>query len=585
MKRLLCIVLIFAGLHLKAQQINLREVNAPLETVYKDIQKQTDYHFAGTTELLNKAQTVNVNLVNAPLDEALAQIFSDQPLSYTIYNKMVIIKDKEIPPIKEKVSPVDAVAQQTYSISGTVNDEKGEPLPGATVFLTGTKKVTGTDGSGKFLLGGISPGSYEIVVKMIGFTSDISVINIRDRPVVISVKLQPSNTELQAITITAAKPKNSTRDLKLFIDNFIGRDANARQCKILNPEVINLHAGPKGQYVLEATANDFIIIENDALGYKIKYLLKKFTYYYAYSICYYEGSPYFEELNGTVQQQTQWDNNRKLAYLGSARHFFRSAMNNTSRAEGFFTYEINNKQNRQNPSPLRLLNIDSMMTPANNNFKTLISKPHGAPRHDLYIYYTRTPADTYDVIWNQNQLTWVNQCVDTMTIDKNGSTTPGGYEFFNYRSGVDGKRGITPGVGFSFWGVWALQRVADLTPLDYFCTSLLNNNIFDNYHLMATDDWGQLNLSYYEPTGKNYVPVIKKTVFALGYNKKYIVAKQHPDNSKTITNYFILPTKRKYLPGDNFGLIGPMSATDFEQKRKELKLEKVDFSIVYKELE
>jgi len=477
-------------------------------------------------------------------------------------------------------------AQQTYSVRGMVSNEKGEPLSGATVYITNSTYKQPSDREGKFNFTNISPGAYELVVTMVGFVPNIQSITILDKPLTLNIKLKESITSLNAVTIKSApRPKINNRDLKLFMDNFIGRDANARQCKILNPEVLNLHAGPKGQYILEATANDFIIIENDALGYKIKYLLKKFIYYYAHSICYYEGSPYFEELNGTVQQQNQWDNNRKLAYLGSARHFFRTVMNNTSRAEGFFTYEINDKQNRQNPSPLRLLNIDSMMTPANNNFKALISKPYGAPRHDLYIYYTRTPADTYDIIWNQNQLTWVNQCVDTMTIDKNGGTTPGGYEFFNYRSGVDGKRGMTPGVGFSFWGVWALQRVADLTPLDYFCNSLLNNNIFDNYHLMATDDWEQLNLSYYEPTGKNYVPVIKKTVFALGYNKKYIIAKQHPDNNKTITNYFILSIKRKYLSGDNSGLIGPLSAADFEQKQKELKLEKLDFSIVYKELE
>ena len=452
-------MLIFTGLHLKAQQINLREVNAPFETVYKEIQKQTDYHFAGTTELLNKAQTVNVNLVNAPLNEALAQIFSDQPLSYTIYNKMVIIKDKEIPDVKEKVSLVDAVVQQTYSIIGTVRDEKGELLPGATVFISNSTYIQATNKEGKFSFGNIRPGTYEVVVKMIGFVTNTQTITLREKAVKLDIVLKESITNLNAVTITGPpKPKPSNRDIRWFFNNFIGTSPNAAQCKILNPDVLNIVPEKKGQYKLEASTKDFLEIENDALGYKIKYLLKKFIFYAQYDVCYYEGSAYFEELKGTGEQQKLWEKNREKAYLGSARHFFRAALNGTSRAEGFFTYRVNE---HKGPSPLTPLDIDNMLVTVNKDQKALISIPYGKPRTDLYIYY----------IWgaiHEDQLAWVKQCVDTVTIDKNGGTTPGGYEFFNAHINVAHIRGLMPGVGYSFWGRWASQRVADLTPLDYF---------------------------------------------------------------------------------------------------------------------
>ncbi len=351
-------------------------------------------------------------------------------------------------------------AQETYSISGTVTDKKGHPIPGAVVFIADTKKAMPTNGSGDFSFEGLLPGNYELLVKILGFNTEMQKFRIQDKPVKLAIKLTESNTLLKEVNITVVKPKISKRYQNWFTDNFIGTDANARQCYLLNPEVLNL-TKPKGLYELVITADDFLIIENNALGYRIKYLLNKFIFHTDYGIAYYDGSAYFEELEGTKEQQAKWEENRKKAYLGSSRHFLRAAMNNRSRAEGFFTYALNDKRGPGNKAPLKAVDIDSVLKETGNNSKSLISIIHGAPRPDLYIYYIRSSD-------HQDALTWVKQCVDTVVIDKNGGTIPDGKEFFNGHYGVDRNRGLSPGVAFSFWGRWASPRVADLTPLDYF---------------------------------------------------------------------------------------------------------------------
>ncbi|MDB4924007.1 carboxypeptidase-like regulatory domain-containing protein [Mucilaginibacter sp.] len=559
-------ICINATAKVSAQQINLKEVNAHLETVFKEIEKQTNYTFIYTKELLKKASIVNVEINNLPLNEALRLMFLGQPLDYTMYKRTIVIKE---------------VAQQTYSISGTVKDENGTILTGVIVFITNTKKATSTDGYGKFILNGLPTGDYELVAKMVGFTNHIETIKIKDKSININIKLKESNTLLNVVTIKAIPPgKQSKRDLKSFIKNFIGTSVNAAQCKILNPEVLNLHPGKKGQYILEANADDFLIIENDALGYKIKYLLKKFIYYYKYDICYYDGSPYFEELEGNEQQKKQWANNRRKAYMGSYRHFFRSVMNNTSRTEGFYTYVLN-----KSAPWLKPFNIDSLAVTINKDHKEFILKPYGTLRPDLYIYYTRIAYEEYEDIKNVSQLTWVTQCIDTVMIDKNGSTSSAGYELFNSRSAINGNRGITDGVGFSFWGKWTYQRVADMTPLDYFAEQLPDEYISDKYHLVAIDAADKQSISYFDRAANDFKPVIKENVFAAGYNNKYIIAQQHPNNSNDIVNYYILPLKGKKKTGNDFGLIGPLSLNEFEQKRKELKLEGVNFSIVHNDVE
>jgi len=333
---------------------------------------------------------------------------------------------------------------QTWSITGTVSDEKGETLPGATVFLANTKNGTATDGSGNFVLDKIPSASYELVVNMMGYEPARQSIKIQDKSVNVTIKLKVNSIQLKAVTINSAIDKNRARYMRIFIANFIGESVSAGECRLLNPEVLNFHY-EHGRDILTASADEPLLVENDMLGYKIKYLLKRFQYYDGFDVAGYDGDPYFEELKGTEEQQKQWENNRKLAYLGSCRHFFRAAMNNRTKAEGF-DVALKTDDERH---PLKPVIIDTMLKAVNNNYKALITKPvitrRDTTRRVLYITYIKT---------NPRQLTWIKQFLDTVIIDKNGKLTPG--------MGV-----------FAFHGQWATQRVAELTPLDYFVDPLL----------------------------------------------------------------------------------------------------------------
>lgn len=106
--------------------------------------------------------------------------------------------------------------------------------------------------------------------------------------------------------------------------------------------------------------------------------------------------------------------------------------------------------------------------------------------------------------------------------------------------------------------------------------------IVRNYYLVAADDESQLSLSYCDPNDKDGCEgITEPTIFAAGYNKDYIITKQHPHNNRNTTNYFILPLdpQRKSKWGDNFGLIGPLSLEQFNGKTKELNISDLKFTI------
>lgn len=136
-----------------AQRISLHEQNAELTEVFKSIRQQTGYLFVYDVDMVKQAKRITVHIENASLEEALNACFKDQPLSYTIVEKTIVVKkklpkdDATIPELTNEPPPID--------ITGRVVDSTGTPLPGASIRVRGTKLGTTTDANGNFTLKGV----------------------------------------------------------------------------------------------------------------------------------------------------------------------------------------------------------------------------------------------------------------------------------------------------------------------------------------------------------------------------------------------------------------------------------------------
>lgn len=129
-------------------QITLSEKNAPLQRIFKAIQKQSGYDFFYTYEVIEKAGNATVNLYRMPLEKAIEEVLKDKPLTYIITGKTVVIKEKTVP-----FSNIPGIQEQTETenkISGVVKDEKGIPLDGASVVVRSSGKGVSTDAKGRF---------------------------------------------------------------------------------------------------------------------------------------------------------------------------------------------------------------------------------------------------------------------------------------------------------------------------------------------------------------------------------------------------------------------------------------------------
>ncbi|NNU33176.1 carboxypeptidase regulatory-like domain-containing protein [Mucilaginibacter sp. S1162] len=129
-----------------------------------------------------------------------------------------------------------ALAQSRNDVSGIVTDEKGEPVKGATVFIGGSDRVMPTGEDGRFKFTGVSQGSFQLSVKMLGFTPLTRNIMVQGAPVNVKLQLTVKTNVLNEVKIGNKRAVNI--NLRLFKEAFLGTSANGRQCVILNPEIL-----------------------------------------------------------------------------------------------------------------------------------------------------------------------------------------------------------------------------------------------------------------------------------------------------------------------------------------------------------
>ncbi|MGW8317339.1 MAG: carboxypeptidase-like regulatory domain-containing protein, partial [Bacteroidales bacterium] len=102
---------------------------------------------------------------------------------------------------------IPVFSQQTGTISGRVKDaDNGEYLPGAAIYLDGTKFATISDVEGNFILYGVPAGNYSMKVSYIGYEDYETSINLSGgQSMVHEIELRSSFIELQGAEVVSQR--------------------------------------------------------------------------------------------------------------------------------------------------------------------------------------------------------------------------------------------------------------------------------------------------------------------------------------------------------------------------------------------
>jgi len=186
-----------------AQKVTLNVTNTPLEKVFDSIRDQSGVDFFFSASLIGKAKPVSIRIKDVALNVALAEIFKDQPLTYTIRNNSVKVMAKTY-----------SKAEKPGRISGKIVDEKGLPLPGANIKVveTGIGTQSGTDGS--YLLS-LPAGTYTLEFSYVSFVTQrvTGVVVIEDKNTPLEISLKTDSKGLKEVVVTSGYQKASTEGL------------------------------------------------------------------------------------------------------------------------------------------------------------------------------------------------------------------------------------------------------------------------------------------------------------------------------------------------------------------------------------
>jgi len=374
------------------------------------------------------------------------------------------------------------------TITGKVTSQAGgKPVAGATVFLSNTTISSKTLAvSGVFSLKNIKPGHYDLVIAAAG-------VNIYNQ----SVNVEGSNIAIQPISLAVkapspapdvSSPENTqtafNKNLALFKNEFLGSSARAKASKIENAVVLELHYDDHTS-TLTALTNDFLVVTNNALGYKIKYLIKNFSLSNGEERSVsYSGFALFEKLKGTALQEQVWQESRQEAYEGSPAHFLSAAVNDKFEQEGFKAMRLPMNADRPSDSLVNAklkiylasadANSDSLnywvkkkklpktaekLSPGALTKKDLISGPDekgryalGLKNSELYINYNKYRRVNMVPVAKISALDNIDNTLVTFTFP---------------RALFDKNNVLLNQQALNYEGAWSRLRIADMLPLDF----------------------------------------------------------------------------------------------------------------------
>lgn len=338
--------------------------------------------------------------------------------------------------------PVSCLAQ--FSIKGNiVNATDGKPISDASVFINNATIGTKSNPDGTFKLDGLNNGQYELIISVVGFERYRNTLVLDEDVKLPDIKLVPKIMMMNEVVIKA-KDRTRARKIRLFKDYFLGRSSFANQCTLVNPDVLVL-AFTKNEQVLSVHTNDFLEIDNNALGYKLKYLVADFVADKQQLNLGYEGYVQFEQKQGSPDEQRTWESNRRKAYLGSVTHFLREILadrlNKDYMVRSFCIKEMVDHKL-----------IYDTLAPKNFVFRTN-KKGIYALKYDegLDVFYY--PPGSRHSVYGEREKGNRGQVASMKFLDE--------FLYFDSRGTI-----INP-TGALFNYTWSKSRVADLLPSDY----------------------------------------------------------------------------------------------------------------------
>jgi TonB-linked SusC/RagA family outer membrane protein len=177
-----------------------------VDEVFDIIKKQTNYRFVYPQNLFNNTPKVTLKKGVITVDKLLNQMLSKEKFSITLEdNNRINIKKRQ--------------QSQQRQITGSITNENGVSLPGASIVIKGKNKGTSANLNGDYNI--IASSEDVLVFSSLGYIKKEITVGVQNK---INVVLKEATNKLEEVVINAGYYKTSKREATSSISTVTAKD-------------------------------------------------------------------------------------------------------------------------------------------------------------------------------------------------------------------------------------------------------------------------------------------------------------------------------------------------------------------------
>ncbi len=174
-------------------QISINQNTTTLAGLFDQISEKTEFNFALNNSTIDLSERIRLQEYTGSVASILREVSNQANLGFRRINDNIFVRKIS----KKHRDPAQTVEELLdIEISGTVSDENGEGLPGASVVVKGTTTGTTTDADGNYRL--TVPENATLLVSYVGYVTQEIAVNGRS---VINVGMEIDATELNEVVV------------------------------------------------------------------------------------------------------------------------------------------------------------------------------------------------------------------------------------------------------------------------------------------------------------------------------------------------------------------------------------------------
>ncbi|QDK81554.1 TonB-dependent receptor [Spirosoma sp. KCTC 42546] len=184
--------------------VSLSIANQSVETILERLEKIADVQFAYSFELIKADRKASLTVKNERLEKVLNELLTPLQIDYSVTGpRLILLKPRSgeavLPPssdFRASLAP-ETPASVDKVVTGTVLDEKSQPIPGVNLVVKGTQTGTTTDAQGNFRIT-VADDQAVILFSSVGYLGQEVAVGNRTT---LTVTLQDDNKSLSEVVV------------------------------------------------------------------------------------------------------------------------------------------------------------------------------------------------------------------------------------------------------------------------------------------------------------------------------------------------------------------------------------------------